>query len=136
MAHPTEKSKQLAELVRRGAESRLMLTGAHTRLRHSLDLPSRIKAAITGAPAKWLGGALIAGFGASFLFRPDKKKLAAKAAAAKKERGFLLGMLALVFTLAKPAVKIYATKLLKDYLSRRLTTGAQGSPRVMRTPPY
>jgi hypothetical protein len=113
-----------------------MLTGAHTRLRHSLDLPSRIKAAITGAPAKWLGGALIAGFGASFLFRQDKKKPAAKAAAVKKERGFLLGLLTLVFTLSKPAVKIYATKLLKDYLSRRLTTGAQGSPRVMRTPPY
>lgn len=111
-----------------------MLTGAHARLRHSLDLPSRIKAAITGAPAKWLGGALIAGFGASFLFRPDKKKSTAKVAAVKKERGFLLGLLALGFTLFKPAVKIYATKLLKDYLSRRLMTGAEASPRAMRTP--
>lgn len=123
-------------MVRRGAESRLILTGAHTRLRHSLDLPSRIKAAIIGAPTKWLGGALIAGFGASFLFRPRKRKTSAKVAAVKKERGFLLGLLVLVFNLSKPAVKIYATKLLKDYLSRRLMTGAEGSPRAMRTPPY
>lgn len=136
MAYPAEKSKQLAELVRRGAESRLVLTGAHTRLRHRLDMPSRIKAAITGAPGKWLSGALIAGFGASLLFRPAKKKPTAKVAAVKKERGFILGLLALVFTLAKPAVKIYATKLLKDYLSSRLMVGAEGSSRTMRTPPY
>lgn len=113
-----------------------MLASAHTRLRHTLDFPSRIKATITGAPGKWLGGAVIAGFGASLLFRPEKKKPSAKVAAVKKERGFVVGMLALAFTLAKPAVKIYATKLLKDYLSSRLMTGAGGSPRTMRTPPY
>lgn len=134
MAYPTEKSKQLAELVRQGQASRLMLSGAHERLRHRLDLPSRLKTAITGAPSKWIGGSLVAGIAASLLFRPGKKKAPAKAVAIRKERGLLLGLLTLLFTLSKPAVKIYATKLLKDYLTRRFLTGAESRPGAMRTP--
>jgi len=136
MAQTTEKSKRLAELVKRGEASRLRLTDAHARLRNTLDMPSRIKSSITGAPAKWLGGSLVAGFAASLLFRPGKKKVSARAVSAKKERGFVLGLLALAFTLSKPVVKIYATKLLKDYLSRRFLEGSQGRAAAMRTPPY
>lgn len=113
-----------------------MLTGAHERLSHALDLPSRIRSSITSAPAKWLGGSLLAGLATSLLFRPGKKKASTQVATVKKQRGFLLGLLALMFTLSKPALKIYATKLLKDYLARRYITGAQGSRGAMRTPPY
>jgi hypothetical protein len=113
-----------------------MLSGAHARLRHRLDLPSRLKSAVTGAPTRWIGGALVAGFTASLLLRAGKKKVPAKAAAIRKERGFLLGSLALLFTLFKPAVKIYATKLLKDYLTRRFQGGAESRPGAVRTPPY
>lgn len=134
MAHPTEKSKKLAELVKRGEDSRLALSGAHARLSHALDMPSRIKSSITGAPAKWLGGSLLAGFAASLFLRPGKRKALAPAPIAKKERGFLPGLLILAFTLSKPVVKIYATKLLKDYLSSRLAEGSRSRPVTMRTP--
>ena len=136
MAHPTEKSKRLAVLVKQGEASRLVLSGAHARLRHTLDMPLRIKSSITSAPAKWLGGSLVAGFATSLLFRSGKKKAPAQIVTAKKERGFILGLLTLMFALSKPAVKIYATKLLKDYLSRRFIEGSHGRPGVMRTPPY
>jgi len=136
MAHSTEKSKRLAELVKQGETSRLALSGAHARLRQTLDMPSRIKSSITSAPAKWLGGSLVAGFATSLLFRSGKKQAPAQIVSAKKERGFVPGLLALLFTLSKPAVKIYATKLLKDYLSRRLIEGSHGRPAAMRMPPY
>lgn len=128
MADPSEKSKQLAELVKQGEASRLILTGAHARLRHTLETPSRIKSSITSAPAKWLGGSMVVGFAASMLFRSGKKKAPAQIITTKKERGLVLGLVTLAFTLVKPAAKIYATKLLKDYLSRRFNGGSGTHP--------
>jgi hypothetical protein len=128
MAYQSEKSKKLAELVKQGEASRLILTGAHARLRHTLETPSRIKSSIKGAPAKWLGGSLVVGFATSLLFRSRKKKAPAQVIRVKKERGFVLGLLTLAFTLVKPAAKIYATKLLKDYLSRRFNDGSATRP--------
>jgi hypothetical protein len=136
MAHPTQKSKQLAGLILKAEASRLALTETHAHFKRKLDLPSRIKSSITGAPSKWLGGALVAGLTSSFLFRPGKRKETEREKQVKKQRGFLFGLLALIFTLSKPAAKIYATRLLKDYLARRFNTGAQGRPRVMRTSSY
>ena len=101
---------------------------------HALDLPSRLKASMSGSPAKWLGGSLAAGLVASLLFRSRRKNAPSRlAATVKKERGSLLS---LAFSLSKPVLKIYATKLLKDYLARRLMAGEQGRPSAMRTPPY
>jgi hypothetical protein len=136
MAYPTEKSKRLAELVKQGESSRLVLSEAHARLRHTLDMPSRIRSSITSAPAKWLGGSLVAGFAASLLFRRGSKKAPAQPVAARKPRGFVTGLLALAYTLSKPAVKIYASKLLKDYLTRRYLEGSRDRRLDMRTPPY
>lgn len=130
MAHPTEKSKQLAGLIQQAEASRLALTETHARFRRRLDVPAHIKSSITGAPVKWLGGSLVAGLAASLFLRPRKKKIPAKAVIVKKQRGFMLGLLALLFTLSKPALKIYATNLLRDYLARRLSGVA------VRTPPY
>jgi len=100
---------------------------------HALDLPSRLKASMSGSPAKWLGGSLAAGLVASLLFRSRKKNPPSRLATVKKERGSLLS---LAFSLSKPVLKIYATKLLKDYLARRLMAGEQGRPSATRTPPY
>jgi len=136
MAHPTEKTKQLAVLILQAEASRLALTETHARFRRKLDVPARIKASISGAPSKWLRGALATGLATRFLFRPGKRKVAERAKKAKRQRGFLFGTLALLFTLSKPAMKIYASKLLRDYLSRRFTAGAQGRPMAVRKSPY
>jgi hypothetical protein len=136
MAYPTEKSKRLAELVRQGEAARSTLTDAHRGLMHAIDLPSRIKSSITSAPAKWLGGSLLAGLATSFIFRKREKKTSVRTLATGKEHGPMYGLATLVFTLSKPALKIYATKLLKDYLTRRFLSGAHGHPATLRTPPY
>jgi hypothetical protein len=127
MARPTEKSKQIAELIKQGENSRLLLSDANSRLIQSLDVPSRIKSSLAGAPSKWLGGSLIAGIAASLLFCRKKKTTPELIFTNTKEQGLVQGILALVFTLSKPAIKIYATKLLEDYLSRRLREGSHGS---------
>ena len=136
MAYPTEKSTRLAELVRQGEAARSTLTVAHIGLMHAIALPSRIKSSITSAPAKWLGGSLLAGLATSFIFRKREKKPSVRALATGKEHGLIYGLAMLLFTLSKPALKIYATKLLKDYLTRRLTSGAQRHPETLRTPPH
>jgi hypothetical protein len=133
MADPTEKSKRLVELVKRSEASRLVLSDAHAGLMHALDLPSRLKASMSGSPAKWLGGSLAAGLVASLLFRSRKNNAPSRLATVKKERGSLLS---LAFSLSKPVLKIYATKLLKDYLARRLMAGEQDRPSATHTPPY
>lgn len=124
MAKPTEKSKQIAEFIKQGENSRLVLSDANCRLIQSLDVPSRIRSSLTGAPSKWLGGSLIAGLAASLLFRRQKKTAPERIFTTKKEHGIFHEILALVFTLSKPAIKIYATKLLEEYLSRRMREGS------------
>jgi hypothetical protein len=136
MAYPTEKSKRLAELVKSSEASRLALSDAHAGLMHAIDLPSRLKASISGSPAKWLGGSLTAGLVASLLYRSRKKNAPSRLTTVKKERGSMPGLLLLAFSLSKPALKIYATKLLKDYLASHLTAGQRSRLSGTRTPPY
>lgn len=128
MAHPTEKPKQLAELIRQAEASRLELTAAHARIRRSLDVPARIKASVAGSPSKWLGGSLVAGLASSLLFRTGKRKAARRAEKENKPRGFFLGLALTLLALSKPALKIYATKLLKDYLAGRIAGAGRRKP--------
>jgi hypothetical protein len=136
MAQSTEKNKRLAELVMQGEVSRLKLSEAHAQLKRTLDLPGRVKSSVKDEPAKWLGGSLVAGLAASFLFRSRKKKLSAHLKAVKKERSFFFGLITLLFTLSKPVAKIYASKILKDYLTRRFVNGAHDRRETLRMPPY
>lgn len=126
MAKPTEKSKQIAEFIKQGENSRLLLSDANSRLIKVLDVPSRIRSSLTGAPSKWLGRSLIAGIAASLLFRQRKKTAPERIFTTTKEHGLFHGILALVFTLSKPAIKIYATKFLEEYLSRRMSENPHG----------
>ena len=130
MAQPTEKLKQLAGLIQQAEASRLALTESHARLRRRLDVPTRIKSSIISAPAKWLGGSIAAGLAASLCLRPRIKKIPTEAIITKKQRGFTIGLLTLLFTLSKPAIKSCATNLLRNYLARRLTKN------TAHTPPY
>ena len=123
MAKSTQKSIKLGQLIRSSEASRLQLGLAHARLKHRLDVSARIKESMKAEPVKWLGGSAVAGFFGSFLFKSKKKKISEQAKTVKKERNFLLGMFGLVITLVKPAAKIYATKLLKDYFKNQLSRG-------------
>lgn len=113
----------LEELVRRSEASRILLTESHARMKHALDFPSRARESLRDAPGKWLGGSLAVGFLTSFLFK--RRKSPAKVEKPKHRHGFLIGLLTLAFTMGKPFAKAYALKMLKDYLSARLVSGAR-----------
>lgn len=134
MAKPIEMTETLAELIRVGDASRQMLTDSHARMHGFFDIPARIKNSITEMPGKWLGGSLVAGLAASFLFR--RKKAPEKTKALKRKGGALLGILSLAFAIGKPLAKVYATKMLREYLASRFSSGSD--PRIVRrqTPPY
>lgn len=134
MAQPTEIDKALAEMIRVSEASRHVLTESHDQLRRALDVPARIKESITGAPGKWLGGSLVAGLAASLLFR--RKKAPEKVKELKRQRGFLLGLLSVAFTMGKPLAKAYATRMLGDYAASRIANGSQGRIPRREAPPY
>lgn len=124
MAQQIEKQMTLEELASRSEAARLRLTESHARLKHKLDLPSRARESVMERPAKWLGGSLAVGFMGSFLFR-KKKPAPTRVKELKRQRGFLLGLLSLAVAMGKPLAKVYATKLVRDYLTGRIVAGAR-----------
>lgn len=134
MAKPTQKQAELEELVRRSEASRLRLADAHSALKDKLNVPARLVSSMRAEPAKWLGGSAVAGFVTSRLFR--SKKSPKKVREIKKQRNFLLGTLTLAAAVAKPAARIYATKLIKDYFNRQLADGTARRPASGNIPRY
>lgn len=136
MAKPTHKQVELAELVRRSEAARFSIAEAHQDLMHKLDMPSRIKESMRAQPAKWIGGSIIAGYLGSFFFRSRRPKVREEARISKKPRKPLPMLLSTIAILSKPAVKMYATKLLKDYIENQLVKRAGIRPGAIKRPPY
>lgn len=134
MAKPTQKSLELAELVRRGDVARIQIGQAHLELRRKLEVPLRIRDSLKSSPLKWIGGSLGLGFVSSFLFRSGRGE--SKHAPEKKHRGWFVGLLMMIFALVKPSLKVYATKLLTDYLQNHLSSRLSGFDRSDRRNPY
>ncbi len=134
MAKSTQKSLELAELIRRSEAARVQIGHAHLQLKKKLDIPLRLRDSLKSSPMKWLGGSLGVGFLGSFLFRSRRPKV--RHEPEKKHRGWFIGLLMMLFALVKPSLKIYATKLLKDYLQHQITARS-GNPLVNdRRNPY
>ena len=67
------------------------------------------------------------GFVGSFLFKSRKRKRD-EVKTLKKTKSSLPKLLRILVVLSKPAVKIYATKLLKDYVANYLARGGMNKP--------
>jgi hypothetical protein len=134
MAKPTQKSLELAELIRRSEIARIQIGQAHFELRRKLEVPLRIRDSLKSSPLKWIGGSLGVGFLSSFLFRSGRSEV--KHTPEKKHRGWFVGLLMMIFTLVKPSLKVYATKLLTDYLQNQLSSRLSGSTRNDRRDLY
>jgi|694.fasta_scaffold05008_3 hypothetical protein len=134
MAKPTQKSLELAELVRRSDAARIQITQAHLELRRKLEVPLRIRDSLKSSPLKWIGGSLGIGFISSLLFRHRRSE--SKHSHEKKHRGWFVGSLMMIFNLVKPSLKVYATKLLTDYLQNQLSGRLSGSVRNDHHDPY
>lgn len=114
MAQKPAKSPEIERLIRLGEASRARLSDEFATLRQRFDVPARLRASLRGHPGTWLGGSLVAGLGASLLFR--------RKPAAKRRKGLpgLLGWGAsLAFTALRPALKGWLIGRLKQQLSPR-----------------
>lgn len=136
MAKQNKAKPDLGELIRRSDAARASLSHTGANLKEKLNFAGKAKDALRKEPAKAIGGSLVAGYVLKkILFRkkkpsPKALKESGKISFLKKDRGFLISILALLGTAAKPAIKMYATKLLKDYLKRRLSSGSESRPRA------
>ena len=119
MVKSTQQQAEIAELIRRSETARLQLSDAHAALKDKLNVPARLKESLKAEPKKWMGGSLVAGLLFSRMFR-SRKPQQEKVQQVRKQRNILLGALALLVSLAKPAAKIYATNLLREYFQRKL----------------
>lgn len=136
MAILRKKQIDIGKLIERSEAARETLAEARIELKHKFAVAARMKEAITSDPAKIVGGSVVGGYILKKIFfrkskRPERGRQE-RISHLKKERGFLLGLFALIAALAKPAAKMYAGKLLKDYLGRRFQTGSSGTPREFR----
>ena len=128
MAKKSEKP-ELAELIRRSEAARESLSRSGARFKHKLSFAGKATSAVTSEPTKAIGGSILAGIILKMLlFRkkkssPKKSGLENKVSHLKKERGLLLSLIALIGMAAKPAAKMYATKLIRDYLRNRFSSG-------------
>ena len=126
MAKPTKK-QELKQLIEEAEQARARITSAREKASEKLNFVGKAKTSVRETPTKWVGGAAAVGLVSSFLLRPKKRKthlLTGK----KAKRGIISLLFALVVKLIKPAVKIYATKLAKDYLHDRMRSGVAARP--------
>ncbi|MBC7980200.1 MAG: hypothetical protein H7Y36_06530 [Armatimonadetes bacterium] len=135
MAQSTQATTEIRELIQRSEQARLELSQAHARFRHHFDLPGRVLDSIKAEPTKWAGGSVLVGLLTSRFFKP-KKKPPEQVQTVKKERNLLLGALTLIIALAKPAAKIYATKLFNDYYVNRRGKSSLRRNRSGNSRPY
>ena len=140
MARIRKTGVDIQKLIERSEAARGTLAQARVELRHRFDFASRMKETLTSAPAKLIGGTVVAGYLLKkILYKKTRRSDSGKAlriSHLKKERGVLLGVLAALTALAKPAAKMYATKLLKDYFKKRFESGSGRHPVQGSIPRY
>ncbi|MGJ8633556.1 MAG: hypothetical protein ACSHX7_06525 [Luteolibacter sp.] len=136
MAKSTKEKQELKQLVEQAEQARAKISATSTKVSKKLNFVGQAKGSVKKDPMKWVGGSAALGLVASFLLRPKKKKVVVKAsrlaAVPRSPGGFVWKLLVLIVKFVKPAAKIYATKLVKDYLQGQIQSGASARPRPAR----
>ena len=123
MARSTKSRLEVEKLVEQSASARLQLGRAHSELKQKLDVVSQVKKSVKTQPTKWLFGGLATGLVGSFLFKKKRKASPVMIEAQKvvgKHGSFWMKILKLVFKMSQPLLKVYATKLLRELVTRKI----------------
>jgi hypothetical protein len=102
----SSKERDLETLIARISASRGAVARDIARLRHRLDVPSRVKESVLSKPLAWLGGSLGAGFLTSLLLK-RRRRVKTETVVKKGLWSVLLGG---AFTLARPALQSWALR--------------------------
>jgi len=121
MAEDDRKTELMADLD----AARGRVTVNLRALRRDLDVPTRAKRAFARQPLAWIGGASFLGLMMTRIaFRKKQVVVVHKGKESTVEKaekaGLLLGILKLVFDLARPALTKWATKFVTDYAYRKM----------------
>lgn len=142
MAHKHQEKVNIQKLIERSEKARETITEARLELKNKFDVAGRVREAVTSDPVKLVGGSLVGGYLLKKIFFRGKRhpkrapKHREEVNHLKKERGVLIGILGMFLALAKPAAKMYATKLIRDYFKKRLASGTAGRPAAANIPKY
>lgn len=132
MARNSKNEIDLAELVQRSEAARLKLGEAHHELKEKLNIPLRVKSSIKSQPMKWLGISAGVGLVGSFFMKSKKKKRIQrqeKQTVFDHAKGLFPAPTSMLFSLVKPALKVYVAKLLSDLANKH----AAGNPMMNRS---
>ena len=110
------KKQDIEQLIQISNRARNILGGEVVSLRQRLDVPARVRGSLKKHPMGWLGGSLVTGFFATSLFR-RKPKPKPKETARKGLTGLLL---TLAIAAIRPAVKIWLTGQLKQFVTAKI----------------
>jgi hypothetical protein len=119
-------NKSAAELRLEVAHSREQLTRDVARVRDQLDLPRKIRRSFQRQPAGWIVSLVAVGLVATALLTRKKKVYvdSGKASSSRPksrllEAGFILGVLRIAATLAKPHIEAFVSRKMRGYGNRR-----------------
>lgn len=113
-----------AELIAQLARSRAQMSASLQGVRHDLDVPRRAGESFKRNAHWWLGIAAVSGWVLSRLPARKKKiyvdRSGKSAIREAGKTGLLLGLLKLIFSVAKPALMSFATQRLSDFARREM----------------
>lgn len=138
MAAKIKKLREIERLKEEAKAARVGITASKDRLTNQFAVVERMKDALTSKPAIVVAGSLVGGFLLKRILPSGARRVRKKSSAQKvdriqslkKERGFLVGLIGLLIALAKPAAKLYATKLVKDYFAGRRALDIEQGRRI------
>ena len=133
MDKTTQQKPELAELIRLSELSRRVMATAHTSLQRRLSVPLMLRDSLQSGPKKWIAGSLAAGLVVSRFLRPRRQN-PKPLSGVKKQKGLVMSAVSLAVSAAMPFLKLYAAKLLEEYVSSQLHKSPPSPPRQQRFP--
>lgn len=123
------QNPEILRLAARSAAARSALGSEVVKLRHRLDVTSRLRDSLKSKPASWLLGSTVAGLAAGVLF-PRFRRSSPSAPSAAHGKSTTQRILTMAWSAAQPFVKAWATKQIQAWIAQRaLTSTHETSPR-------
>lgn len=106
----TVKNPEILHLLRQSEASRTSLAAEMARIRHRLDVPTRVTESLKNHPLAWLLGSLGSGLAVSLFFRRKP------AIIRQSGRGLKSALLGYAFTAARPLLEAWLAGRLKNWV--------------------
>jgi hypothetical protein len=107
------KDQEIQRLIQLSESARACLANEASSLKQRMDVPARLRGALSKNPTGWLLGSLGSGLVASLMFRRKAPSLA------KKNRSLSGALVGLTLTAVQPLAKVWLTDQVKGFLAKQ-----------------